>query len=230
MTLVAFIPARGGSKGIPFKNVKGIAGKPLIAWSIEHALKAKQVDRVIVSTDCEKIAEIARNYGAEVPFLRPSSISGDTASTESAMLHCCDYLEASGELPEYFMLLQATSPIRSSGLLDEAFLFMKENSFDSLVSVSKSHRFTWKNLKYPSASYDFKKRPRRQDITKNDQEYLETGSFYITKTTSLIKSENRLCGRIGLFETQEDESFEIDSLVDFVICEELLKFKFKEPV
>jgi CMP-N,N'-diacetyllegionaminic acid synthase len=225
MSIVAFIPARGGSKGVPKKNIKEIAGKPLIAWSIEQALASNLIDRVIVSTDCPEIAKVAKEYGAEVPFLRPDSISGDTATTESAMLHCCDYLEERNELPELFLLVQATSPIRSKDQFDNAVIYFKKNNYDSVLTVSLSHRFTWKNPSNPSASYDYMNRPRRQDIKKEDQEYLETGSFYITKTKLLIGSKNRLSGKVGMFETPEDESYEIDSLVDFKVCEAIFKIK-----
>jgi CMP-N,N'-diacetyllegionaminic acid synthase len=225
MSIVAFIPARGGSKGVPQKNIKLIAGKPLIAWSIEQTLASDLIDRVIVSTDCPDIASVAKKYGAEVPFLRPDSISGDKATTESAMLHCCDYLEKANELPELFLLVQATSPIRSENQFDNAINYFNKNNYDSLLTVSPSHRFIWKNPSKPSASYDYMNRPRRQDIKEEDQEYLETGSFYITKTELLIKAKNRLVGNIGMFETPEDESYEIDSLVDFKVCEEILKTK-----
>jgi N-acylneuraminate cytidylyltransferase len=225
MTIIAFIPARGGSKGVPQKNIKLLAGKPLIAWSIEQALASELIDRVIVSTDCPEIAKIAKEYGAEVPFLRPDSISDDKATTESAMLHCCGYLEERNELPELFLLVQATSPIRSENQFDNAILYFKRNSYDSLLTVTPSHRFTWKNPITPYASYDYMNRPRRQDIKEENQEYLETGSFYITKTNLLIEAKNRLVGRVGMFDTPEDESYEIDSLVDFNVCEEILKFK-----
>jgi CMP-N,N'-diacetyllegionaminic acid synthase len=225
MSIIAFIPARGGSKGVPQKNIKLLAGKPLIAWSIEQALASELIGRVIVSTDCPEIARVAKEYGAEVPFLRPDSISDDKATTESAMLHCCDYLEERNELPELFLLVQATSPIRSENQFDNAIIYFKKNSYDSLLTVSPSHRFTWKNSSNPSASYDYMNRPRRQDIKKEDQEYLETGSFYITKTEMLIEAKNRLVGKVGMFETPEDESYEIDSLVDFKLCEEILKLK-----
>lgn len=225
MSVIAFIPARGGSKGVPKKNIKMLAGKPLIAWSIEHALQSKLVDRVIVSTDCLEVASIAKAYGAEVPFLRPDGLSGDTATTESAMLHCCDYLKELDELPDLFLLIQCTSPLRGKDCFDNAINEFKENNLDSMLSVSLSHRFTWKKLENPSASYDYTNRPRRQDISTTAQEYLETGSFYITKTANLIKAKNRLTGKVGMFLTPEVESFEIDSHVDFVICEELMKYR-----
>ena len=228
MEAIGFIPARGGSKGVVKKNIKNIAGKPLIAWSIEQALSSELIGRVIVSTDCSEIAEISKKYGAEVPFLRPENISSDHATTEAAMLHCCEYLKSRDELPDLFVLIQATSPIRSDKQFDDAIKEFKNNDYDSLLSVSKSHRFTWKNKLFPIASYDFKNRPRRQDIKEDDQEFLETGSFYITKTSLLMDHKNRLCGKVGLFETPEDESYEIDTLIDFKICEEILKNKILE--
>ncbi|MBB1456677.1 cytidylyltransferase domain-containing protein [Pseudoalteromonas sp. SG43-5] len=225
MSTIAFIPARGGSKGVPQKNIKLLAGKPLIAWSIQQAKESELIDRVIVSTDCSEIAEIAKKFGAEVPYLRPSDISGDTASTESAMLHCCEFLKSENCLPEIFILVQCTSPLRKMGIFDKAIEEFNKERYDSMLSVSLSHRFTWKNQEQPIASYDFRNRPRRQDIRKEDQDYLETGSFYITKTAKLIESKNRLVGKIGMFITPEVESFEIDSEVDFVICEELMKHR-----
>lgn len=224
MSVVAFIPARGGSKGVPNKNIKSLAGKPLIAWSIEQARNSELIDRVIVSTDSERIADIARAHGAEVPFLRPPEISGDEATTESAMLHCCEFLRKKDkELPAIFVLVQCTSPLRREFVFDRAIRDFKEKGYDSMLSVSESHRFTWKNPQCPQASYDFKKRPRRQDIKADSIEFLETGSFYLTKTNLLLKEKNRLCGKIGFSVTSEAESFEIDSSVDFTICEELMK-------
>jgi len=124
-------------------------------------------------------------------------------------------------------LIQATSPIRSDEQFDEAIKEFRQNEYDSLLTVSESHRFTWKKSDKPVASYDYMNRPRRQDIKEEDQEYLETGSFYITKTDMLMKYKNRLCGTVGMFETPEIESYEIDTHVDFVICEELIKSQLK---
>ncbi|WP_065761745.1 cytidylyltransferase domain-containing protein [Pseudomonas defluvii] len=222
MTTVAFIPARGGSKGVPGKNVKLIAGKPLLAWSIEQAKSASLIDKVVVSTDCPEIAACARQYGAEVPFMRPADISGDTATTESAMLHYCEWLSARGEKFDNFLLVQATSPIRAAGRFDEAIRFFEAEQFNSLLTVTPSHRFFWKNPSAPEASYDFMKRPRRQDIPESDRRYMETGSFYITRWDDLVSTRNRLCGKVGMYITPEEESYEIDSLVDFKVCESIM--------
>lgn len=222
MTTVAFIPARGGSKGVPGKNVKLIAGKPLLAWSIEQAKSASLIDKIVVSTDCPEIAACARQYGAEVPYMRPADISGDTATTESAMLHYCEWLSARGEKFDNFLLVQATSPIRAAGRFDDAIRFFEAEHFNSLLTVTPSHRFFWKNPSAPEASYDFMKRPRRQDVPESDRRYMETGSFYITRWDDLVSTRNRLCGKVGMYITPEEESYEIDSLVDFNVCESIM--------
>lgn len=228
MSTVAFIPARGGSKGIPKKNIKLIAGKPLIAWSILQALESDLIDDVYVSTDCEEIAAVAREYGAKVPFLRPNDISGDTASTESAMLHFCQYLEQNDIHYDNFLLIQGTSPIRAKGRFDQAIQYFSQGHYDSLLTVSESHRFIWKNPENPHASYDFMRRPRRQDIIPSERNFIETGSFYITKLEMLKKTGNRLCGKIAMLVTPEEESYEIDSLTDFLVCDALLKDMVQE--
>ncbi len=230
MTLktVAFIPARAGSKGIPEKNVKHFSGKPLIALSIEQALNANLVHDVFVSTDCENIARIAESYGAKVPFLRPARYSTDESPTEAAMLHFCEYLKLNNANYDNFLLLQPTSPIRGPERIDDALSVFNESSYDSMLSVSNSHRFFWRDLQNPEASYDFLKRPRRQDIRKEDAQYVETGSFYITKISTLVEVKNRLGGNVGLYVTPVEESYEIDSPLDFEICERIHQFQNKK--
>ena len=223
MNNVAIIPARAGSKGLLKKNVLPILGKPLIAWSIEHALNSELIDEVYVSTDCEEIKKISEDFGAKVPFLRPSEISTDTASTESAMLHFCDWASKEQVHFENLILLQATSPLRYPDSIDRAIKNFLDGFFDSLVTVTATHRFFWKNLKNPEATYDYLNRPRRQDITKNDIRFIETGSFYITRLRTFLESKNRICGKICMFELSHDESYEIDTHLDFKICELLLE-------
>jgi len=222
MRNIAFIPARCGSKGIALKNIKPICGKPLIAWTIEYANKASCVDEVFVSTDCEEVKAIAESFGAKVPFVRPKKISGDKASTESAVLHFLRWLDANFLEVENIILMQATSPFRYPLQLDKAMSQFKRENADSLLTVSKSHRFIWKNLSNPSASYDISNRPRRQDIKSEDEIFLENGSFYISKAEIYKKFENRLGGKISMFQMTPEESIEIDDLFDFHINEYLL--------
>ncbi len=222
MSTVAFIPARGGSKGLLGKNIKNIAGKPLIAWSIEQALASKEIDEVFVSTDSQDIAEISKMYGASVPFLRPSEISGDLATTESAMLHFIEWLKCEGIVYDNIVLMQATSPVRLPLTLDQALSQFNESGCDSMVTVVPNHRFFWKNMAEPTPTYDFENRPRRQDINDRDLLYMETGSFYVTKVKSFLNAKCRLCGTVGMHVMKEEEAYEIDSMTDFIICETIL--------
>lgn len=217
---IVLIPARGGSKGIPGKNIKILNGKPLIAWSIEHAIEAALVDEVYVSTDCSEIKKIAEKHGAVVPFLRPERCSSDVASTESVVEHFLGWAATKNLEIDLLTLLQPTSPIRHPGRLDEAIKHLIDQKADSLVSVSKTHKFMWKDLTRPNASYDIFNRPRRQDINKNDEAFVENGSIYVTRAWVYHQLKNRLGGKICLFEMSSEESFEIDDPLDF----ELVKF------
>ena len=137
---LALIPARGGSKGLPGKNIMPLAGKPVIAWSIEQALNSRCIDKVLVSTDSREIASIARKYGAEVPFLRPKALAADTSSTFDVISHAVDFLRKQGEEFDYIALVEPTSPLRANADLDRAIksLIDHEDKADSLVSVGKS--------------------------------------------------------------------------------------------
>lgn len=216
--ILGFIPARGGSKGIPNKNVADVCGKPLIAWSIESALTSDRLTNVLVSTDDQTIAEIAKQIGASVPFLRPEDLSGDTSSTESAMLHALEFEASQGRDYVAIVLLQPTSPLRLKGTIDSAISACLDNGYDSLVGVCEDHGFTWRDTINPVSDYDPVNRPRRQDILLKQKRYKETGSIYVTKTSTLIETGSRLAGRIKLFEMNQIESHEIDTSVDLAIA------------
>jgi CMP-N,N'-diacetyllegionaminic acid synthase len=225
MKYAVIIPARGGSKGIPGKNIKMINGKPLIAWTIEHALSCEFVSNVFVSTDSEEIKEISIRYGADVPFLRPVEISGDEATTESAMLHFLFWAENNNLNIDNIILMQPTSPFRYENRLNKAIEQFEREGADSLLSVCKSHRFIWKMdfSGKSTANYDVNTRPRRQDIKSQDEIYLENGSFYITKKDLFKKHENRLCGKIKMHQMEPEESIEIDDPIDFRMLAFLMK-------
>jgi CMP-N,N'-diacetyllegionaminic acid synthase len=225
MNNIALIPARGGSKGIPNKNLKLIKGYPLIYWSIKQALEADNISDVFVSTDCPEIAKVARQCGAKIPFLRPAHLANDLASTESVMLHFCCWLKESNIKCDNIVLLQPTSPMRLEGTISRAIDQFVNSNADSLVAVAETHNFFWskKANSELNASYDYYKRPRRQDINPEDVKYVETGSIYISKVNGLEKSKNRLFGKIDLFIMQEIEAHEIDSLNDLIVCEALMK-------
>lgn len=223
--LLAIIPARGGSKGVPGKNLRDLCGKPLIAWSIEQALQANCVTDTVVSTDSEAIARVARAAGAHVPCLRPAELATDDAPTEPAMLHALEVMEESHGRYDAVMLLQPTSPLRLAGTLDSAWEAFVQDDADSLCGVVETHAFFWQ-VNPVRASYDTANRPRRQDIQLSDIRYRETGSVYITRRDAFRREGNRLAGKTALFIMQEREGWEIDSLVDFAVLGALLSEEF----
>jgi N-acylneuraminate cytidylyltransferase len=221
--IYAIIPARGGSKGVPRKNLQAFLGKPLLTHSIEYALAAESVSRVFVSTEDAEIADVARNAGSEV-LERPHALAGDTATTESAIQHALDHWHTFGEDPDIVVLLQATSPLRPRGSLDAALSTFRNGGYDSLLSISPTHRFFWKVKGTETiAEYDYLNRPRRQELTPEDIRYVENGSVYIFSREHFSKTANRLGGKIGHVVFPEEFSLEIDTLADFTILETLAK-------
>lgn len=221
MNIFCIIPARGGSKGVPRKNLKQFLNKPLLAHSIEYSLKGNQVSRTFVTTDNPEIAGVSLQAGAEV-IERPQSISGDSATTESAILHAFEWWSEREMNPDIVVLLQATSPLRPPGSLDQALNHFMQNGFDSLLSVSPTHRFFWSlDGKHATAEYDYVNRPRRQDMGDSDIRYVENGSLYIFTRDHFQKSGNRLGGSIGYTIFPEEYSLEIDTELDFQLLENM---------
>jgi YrbI family 3-deoxy-D-manno-octulosonate 8-phosphate phosphatase len=222
--VLALIPARGGSRGIPRKNVRPLGGKPLIVHTIEHARHATSIGRVVVSTDDEETGSVARAHGADV-VPRPQELSGDTASSESALLHALDYLrdEESYE-PELVVFLQATSPIRRPNDVDEAVAELRRSGDDSLFSACRVHGFVWRQEgdALRSFSYDFHHRTRRQD---SPEDLVENGSIYVFKPWVLRETGNRLGGRITVYRMDPLDSFQIDEPGDFELAERLLAIR-----
>ena len=225
MQTVAIIPARGGSKAIPRKNIIDFCGYPLISWTIACARRCSLVEKVYVSTDDAEIAGVAKQYGAEV-IDRPDSISGDTASSESALIHACEVIRSNGRLPDAIMMLQATSPLRETLELDGAVNKFAKGTLDSMFSASQPEdMLLWieRASDLQSLNYDYKSRKRRQDAADGPQVWIETGSFYITNTELLLTSGNRLGGRIGMWAVPFWKSFEIDSLESLDVCATLMR-------
>jgi len=194
--IVTIIPARGGSKRVPRKNLAPIAGKPLVAWSIEASLRARLVDRTLVSTDDPEIAAVAAKYGAEV-VERPAELSGDTASSELALLHALDWLSGRyGADPDLMVFLQATSPLRRPNDIDGAIEALRANDGDSLLSVSPTPGFLWQveNGIPTPMTFTLDNRPRSQEL--QNRYVIENGSIYVFRTSLLRAGKNRLGGKI----------------------------------
>ncbi len=219
MSYVAFIPLRGGSKGIPGKNIKPIAGKPLCRWTIEAAVGATRVERVYVATDSQEIANVVRSFGFDKVEVvgRGAATATDTASTESAMLEFAEQRDFG-----HMVLIQATSPLLTSRDLDVAIEKFERERADSLVTVVEQKRFTWTlgdgGVAVPT-NYDPLRRPRRQDFSPY---YVENGAFYISERTGLLRHQCRLFGRMSAHVMAEETFHEIDEPVDWKIIEAFL--------
>jgi len=220
MNIIALIPARGGSKGLPGKNIIDFLNKPLIAHSIEYAKNSNLINKIYVSTDSNRIASISSSYGVQI-IKRPKDISTDTASTESAIEHA---ISSMTPVPDIIVLLQPTSPLRPKNSLTDAINKFIEHSYDSLLSLSPIHGFIW-NIKNNKVipNYDYKNRPRRQDILENEKIYKENGSLYIFTVQNFKNSKNRLGGKIGHIIFDEEYGYEIDTKNDLSIIESISK-------
>lgn len=227
MSIVAIIPARGGSKGIPGKNLTRIAGQPLIAYSIEAARKAASVDRVLVSTDDLGIANVALELGAEVPFMRPAELANDTAPMLGVMRHALAWLESQGVLVEALVLLQPTSPLRASCHVEEAIALFRSANASSVVSVMEvPHRFNPASVMKLSAQGtlipfhgDQDTTTRRQDKSKA---YARNGPAVLVSHPDTLRS-GQLYGASCLhYLMSEEDSLDIDNPQDLLLAEQAL--------
>ena len=221
LNVIAIIPARGASKRVPRKNLLPLAGRPLLAHSILHAKQSKYVNEVYVSTEDPDIEQVARNYGAEV-VKRPLELAGDRATSESALLHVLDDRIRHGfPDPDLVVFLQCTSPIRLSDDIDNAIQTLLNANADSLFSAVKCKEFIWeiKDRQLYSLTYDYRKRQRTQNMA---VQYRENGSIFIFRPQVLRKNNNRLGGKIVVYEMDYWSAFELDIPEDADLLERIL--------
>jgi N-acylneuraminate cytidylyltransferase len=227
LNVACIIPARGGSKGIPGKNIRTIAGKPMLQWSIEQAKCSPSLNHeIFVTSDSSEILDVATSCGAKA-ILRPEELSGDLASSESAIKHAVETIEAErGDKLDYIVFLQATSPVRNDDDIEKAIqLFLAEDA-DSLLSVCPlQDYFLWDKVdgNYTGINFDYKNRKRRQDIPET---YLENGSLYIFKRNILFEENNRLGGKISVYPMDKKRSHQIDNEEDILFCEFILSREY----
>ncbi|MFA6356746.1 MAG: acylneuraminate cytidylyltransferase family protein [Candidatus Omnitrophota bacterium] len=231
--ILALVPARGGSKGLPGKNIRMLSGKPLIAWSIEQALASRYIDRVVVSTESKEIAAAAKKYGAPVPFMRPDELATDKASSIGVILHALGYFSARGEEYDYLVLLEPTSPLRAAGDLDSAIKKLVDNSSraDSLVSVGEirlESPFIAKTITggYVAPLIKMKKRNvyRRQQLPKA---YFPYGVIYASKVKTLEDKLTFYQKRTMPYFIERWQNYEIDDIYDFYCIEAVLKERLR---
>ncbi|MFK8046290.1 MAG: acylneuraminate cytidylyltransferase family protein [Crocinitomicaceae bacterium] len=224
MTVLGLIPARGGSKGLPGKNIRLLNGKPLIAYSIDSALTSQKVSHVVVSTDDKKIADISKKQGAKVPFLRPVNIASDTASSRDVIIHALKHYKQTGIEFDYIVLLQPTSPFRKEGDIDKAIDLAIETSADLVVSAFETDSNPYYVLFEEDENGHLKNSKtgnftRRQDCPKV---YELNGSIYVFKTKALLQSEGLKFEKTLKFLMDRNYSVDIDSIEDFEYAEYLL--------
>jgi len=221
--IVAIILARGGSKGIPGKNIMEFCGKPLMVWTIEQLQQAKGINSIWVSSDSEEILSVGRSCGVE-SILRPSEISGDFATSESGWNQALEIIENRVGRVDIVLAPQVTSPLREAGDIERGIRRFQEQGCDSMFSCSVAEDLLYWEAKpegvLRSVNYDYKNRKRRQDIPK---QYIENGSFYLFKPEVLRRYNNRFGEKVGMTEMEFWKMFEIDSIEDIRMCESLMR-------
>jgi len=224
--MIAIIPARGGSKGLPGKNIKLLNGKPLIAYTIEAALKAKEVDRVIVSTDDEEIANVSLLYGAEVPFLRPAYLATDSAMAVDNYIYTVERLTVeSGEEINEFVVLQPTSPLRISDDIDNAIRIFHSKDADSVISYTQEqHPVSWHKYVNSDGSFEDIFDPNISNRQTLRASYYPNGAVYVFKF-AMIKERKYYTDKSYAYVMPRERSVDIDYLMDFKYAEFLLTQK-----
>jgi CMP-N-acetylneuraminic acid synthetase len=228
MNVVAFIFARGGSKGLPDKNIRPLLGKPLIAWSIEQARAVKCVNRVIVSTDSDEIAAVARQFGAEVPFIRPAELASDDAPEWLAWRHALSFLQKNeGGLPDAMISIPATAPLRLPLDLKNCLNEFAKGDADVIITVSDAHRNPWFNMVKENSDGSvglviepISKIMRRQDAP---TVFDITTVAFVARPQFVMQQIGAFSGRVRAVKIPIERSIDIDTLFDFELAEFFLK-------
>ena len=225
MKVLAVVPARGGSKGIPLKNIRSLDGKPLITYTIEEARRSRHVDRVVVSTDSDEIAAVARACGAEV-IMRPPALATDAAPTELALIHALDTLKAAdGYDPDAVMTLEPTSPLRTSRLIDRCVETLASQNADSVLTVTETRECFGRIV---NGRFDYliqNQARRRQDRAPL---YRESSTVYLTRVKTLRDRQSVLGERLYPVVVDPEEAIDINSPLDFAVAEAVMRWKRKE--
>jgi CMP-N-acetylneuraminic acid synthetase len=224
---LAIISARGGSKGIPAKNIRPVAGKPLIAWTILPSIESGLFERIVVSTDSPEIADVARSYGGEIPFMRPVELAADDTPGIDPVLHAVQWLELHEHyMPEWVMLLQPTSPLRSTVDLSEAFTLSERNRADAVVSVTSvhDHPYWLKRLSPDGRMEDYieQDRPvsRRQDLP---AVYALNGAIYLVRRKILIEQKTFFPDNTHALIMPRERSLDVDTPWDLYVADLILR-------
>ena len=226
MTTVAFIFARGGSKGLPGKNIRLLGGKPLIAWSIEHALEVDRIDRVLVSTDSPEIASISRQYGAEVPFIRPADLAMDESPEWLAWRHGLEYLrEDMGSMPEIMVSVPAIAPLRLAIDINSCIDEYEKGLTDVVITVTDAQRNPYFSMvkENPDGTYGLVNASPLKIMRRQDAPivYAITPVCYVVNPEFVMSHDSIFEGRVGAVQVPIERAIDIDTLLDFQIAEVL---------
>lgn len=232
--MIAIIPARGGSKGVPGKNIRPLCGKPLIVYTIESALKSKYIEKVIVTTDDEEIAEISKQAGADIPFMRPDYLAGDTSSAVDVYIHAAEFLIGSGYDMSEFMVLLPTVPLRDENDIDSAVELFREKKGTTLLSFKETEvPVSWicnvdEEGRASNANLDVSGSPMYNRQNSRKQHYIPNGAIYILNYQLLKDKRTYYCDNTIAYVMPRDRSIDIDSFLDFELAEFMINKKQSE--
>ena len=230
MKAIAFIFARGGSKGLPGKNIRSLGGKPLIAWSIQDALAINRIERIIVSTDSEEIATVARDFGAEVPFLRPAELARDDSSEWLAWQHALTYVrETTGSFPEVMLSIPTTAPLRIAEDIENCLNEFEKGDADMVITITDAHRSPYFNMVKASGdgTVGLVNPPQSTLVRRQDAPlvYDMATVCYVANPDFVMTHNSTFEGRVRAVHVPVERAIDIDTLLDFQIAESLLKIR-----